>query len=269
MSGQDSDPPLPRRRPLQTWALAAAVVLGLAAMVPPLLTEARRYQFAAALQLALLAIVVPGLATVGAPWTRVRLAGGSGVRPGPADRLAEGRLRHRELIRSVGFIALDLAAVLAWMTPAAVGAVTRHAWLVPVETVCLVVLGIGMWLELVESTPLVPRSGLLRRAVLAAVVLWAFWTAAYVIGLSRSAWYANFHHAAGHGLSAAADQQVAVALLWLVAAVMLVPVVFWNALRWIRDEENPDVELYRLTRIERLTTPRSTPRSDGDVGSGP
>jgi len=250
------EPPSALRRSLQPWALVAAVVLGVAALVPPLLTWAERYQCLAAVQLALLAVVVPGLFAIGSPWPRLGLAARPGGRPpadrlGPADRLAQSRLRHRELSRALGFIGLDVAAIVAWMTPPAVGAVARHAWLVPVEAASLVVLGIGLWLELVESPPLIPRSGPLRRAVLAAVVLWTFWAAAYVIGLSDKTWYPAFHHAAGQGLSAAADQQIAVAVLWLAAAVMFAPIVFWNALRWIRDEDDPDAELDRLARMAR------------------
>jgi hypothetical protein len=122
-------------------------------------------------------------------------------------------------------------------------------------------------LELVDSPPLVPRSGPLRRAVLAAVVMWVFWVDAYVVGLSNADWYRNFHHVAGHGLSAAADQQVAAAVLWFVAAAMFVPIVFWSALQWIRSEENPDAELYRLTKVERRSS--AQPSSSGPRTNAP
>ena len=59
------------------------------------------------------------------------------------------------------------------------------------------------------------------------------------------------------------------AILWLAAAVMFVPVIFWNALRWIRDEEDPDVELYQLTRRDRLASPGPASRPDGDVAPAP
>ena len=58
-------------------------------------------------------------------------------------------------------------AVVAWHAPGAVAAVAQHGWLVPLEGVTLLVFGLGLWLELVTSPPLVPRSGYLRRAVLA------------------------------------------------------------------------------------------------------
>jgi hypothetical protein len=95
-----------------------------------------------------------------------------------------------------------------------------------------------------------PRSGHLRRVVLAAFSMWAFWILAYVTGLSNRGFYPNFHHAAG-GLSAAADQQIAAGVLWFVAAAAFIPVIFWNALTWLQSEEDPDTELQTLARAER------------------
>ncbi len=86
--------------------------------------------------------------------------------------------------------------------------------------------------------PLEPRSGYLRRAVLAAVAMWAFWILAYVLGLSNHDFYRNFPHVPG-GLSAAADQQIASAVLWFVAAASFVPVIFWNALHVAPDRRGP------------------------------
>ncbi len=164
--------------------------------------------------------------------------------------MADRRRRHRELPWSLSFVAVDLGAVIAWHTPSAVAAVAAHGWLAPVEGVTLVAVGIGLWLELVSSPPLEPRSSLLRRAVLAAIAMWAFWILAYVTGLSTHGFYKNFHHTAG-GLSAAADQQIASAVLWAVAAACFIPVIFWSALRWLQSEEDPDAELLALARAER------------------
>ena len=80
--------------------------------------------------------------------------------------------------------------------------------------------------------------------------MWAFWILAYVTGLSTHGFYGNFHHAAG-GLSAAADEQIASAVLWAVASATFAPVIFWNALRWLQSEEDPDTELLALARADR------------------
>ena len=134
--------------------------------------------------------------------------------------------------------------------------------MVPLEGVSLLVFGLGLWLELTTSPPLVPRSGYLRRAVLAAFVMWAFWILAYVVGLSNHDFYRNFPHVAG-GLSAAADQQIASAVVWFVAAASFVPVIFWNALMWLKTDEDPDTELLALARAERR---RGVPPVTGSPG---
>jgi len=254
------------------WCLiAAALVLGVG-VVPPVATVSRHYEYMASLQFSIFAIVVPALVAIGAPWRWLGLStrpdpGALGVPRGPIDRLADRRLRHRELTWSLGFLICDLAVVIAWRTPAAVAAVAARSWLVPLEAASLVVVGLGLWLELVASPPLVPRSGPLRRAVLSALAMWAFWVDAYVVGLSNDDWYSNFHHVAGRGLSAAADQQVAAVVLWFVAAAAFVPVIFWNAFAWLRSEEDPDAELSRLARVERRLSP-GPPRAPGPQGGG-
>ena len=248
------------------WCLIGAALVALVSVVPPLSGWARHSEYGEALQFSLLAIVVPALVTIGAPWRLLGLArtGGAAGPPRIADRMADRRRRHRELAWSLAFIAADLCVVVAWHVPRAVADVARHGWLVPVQGLSLLVFGVGLWLELVPSPPLQPRSGYLRRAVLAAFTLWAYWVLAYVLGLSNHDFYRNFAHVPG-GLSAAADQQVAAALLWFVAAAGFVPVVFWNALMWLRSEEDPDTELLALARAERRRG--GPPVTDGRGGA--
>ncbi len=226
--------------------------MALLALLPPLSTAARRDEFAASLQFSLFAIALPALVALGAPWRLFGLAGGpaAGAPPRIVDRIADRRSRHRELPWSLALVGCDLGAAIAWHAPAVVASVTRHGWLVVVEAASLLVFGLGLWLELVGSPPLTPRSGHLRRAVLGAVAMWCFWILAYVAGLSDHGFYRNFHHLAG-GLSEAADQQIASAVLWFVAAAAFVPVIFWNAYRWLQSEEDPDAELLALARAER------------------
>ena len=247
------------------WCLLGAAVLALVCLVPPLFGTASRYEYGEALQFSLLAITVPALAALGAPWRRLGLARAAEAgAPLLADRVADRRLRHRELPWSLAFIALDLAAVVAWHVPRAVAGVSEHGWLIPLEGVVLLAFGLGLWLELVPSPPLAPRSGYLRRAVLAAFAMWTFWILAYVLGLSNHAFYRNFAHVPG-GLSAAADQQIASAVLWFVAAANFMPVIFWNAMMWLRTDEDPDAELLALERADRR---RGTPPVAGRPDEG-
>ena len=120
----------------------------------------------------------------------------------------------------------------------AVNAIERHPWLLTAEAVSLVLTGGLLWLELVQpQTAPSSRSRPLRAAVAAAVAMWTVWTIAYLVGFSTASWYTAFHHVAGHWPSLAADQQFSTAVLWLVATVAFMPVVFWNVLEWLRSDE--------------------------------
>ncbi len=256
----------PRPHPRTNWRMAcllAAAIIALLVLVPPFGTLARHTEYEATLQFALLGISVPALVALGAPWRLLGLAGigAPEERPRPVDRLADHRRRHRELPWSLAYIVCDLGVAIAWHTPGAVSTVAAHGWLAIVEAVVLLIFGLGLWLELLPSPPLVPRSGHLRRAVLGAFSMWAFWILAYVTGFSNRGFYHNFPHAPG-GLSAAADQQIAAVVLWVVAAATFVPVIYWNALAWLQSEEDPDSELQTLARAERRrgTTPFSPER---------
>ena len=261
--------PRTRSTPWRAWCLLGSFALLIVAVVPPLSSAAHRTQYAAAIQFSLLAIAVPALLCIGAPWRRLRLANdpSSNARPRFIDRVADLRRRHRELPRTVAFVAADLGVVLIWRIPRTVAAGVHPGWL-GLEAATLIFFGIGLWLEFVASPPMAPRSGPFRRAVLAALVLWAFWINAYVVGMSNHDLYPNFHHVAGHGLSAAADQQIAAIVLWLAATVAFVPIVFWNAFKWLKSEDDPDAELAALRRFERragesVTTPAAHRRSGG------
>jgi hypothetical protein len=50
----------------------------------------------------------------------------------------------------------------------------------------------------------------------------------------------------------AADQQLSTGFMWLLSATAFLPVVFWNLVRWLQSEENPDDELVRIMRRERM-----------------
>jgi cytochrome c oxidase assembly factor CtaG len=243
----------------RSWCLLGAAAVVVAALAPPLATVGRQTEYAAALQFSLLALALPTLLALGAPWRRLRLAGRVGVdertrggaaEPGLADRVADRRRRHRELPWSLAFVAVGIGTAVAWHTPGAVASVAAHGWLAPVEGLTLAVAGTCLWLELVSSPPLEPRAGPLRRAVLAALSMWAYWILAYVTGMSAHGFYGNFRHAAG-GLGAGADEQIAAALLWAMSAAFFAPVVFWNAVQWLHSEEDPDHELLALARADR------------------
>ena len=279
-SGAESDRALPPQLPqAQAYApqapvvdgtgrlalFAVALVLLVVCLVPPVGTWARRYEFVEAIQFSFLAIVVPALLVIGAPWRRLGLAS---RHPGPldddgapvvgaqswkaADRLAHGRRRHPEALRTVVFACLYLAGAILWRIPATVNALARHPWLVVVEAVTVVAVGIGLWLELVESPPLTPRLSRPNRLALAAVSMWTIWVLAYLVGLSHASWYSAYAHHAGSGFSLSADQQLTTGMMWLISGCAFIPVVFWNLIRWLQSEEDPDEEMHRMIRTERI-----------------
>lgn len=232
------------------------VVVGI--VVPPLSTAARRYEFVEAIQFSLAALAVPALAVLGAPWALLGLAGHGGSNGAPVrpfDRLGDARPRHPKLARSLVFMSLDLLAMVAWRTPAAVDALAGHPWLVVVELISLAVLGVGFWLEMVTSPPLAPRVARPWRAVLATVALWFIWAMAYILGLSHVPWYQNL---SGGGLGSSMNQQIiTTGVLWFAAAFAFIPVVFWDMMEWLRSEDDPDVEMHRLVREERRVEMRA------------
>ncbi len=235
--------PVARFGELRRAGFPTGVVLAVVFAIPPLSGLARRYELVEALQFSVYAMVVPALVVLAAPW------GWSAPERGRAralaDRLATARERHREPLRSALFLGLFIGVAILWRTPGAVDAIERHPSLLSAEAVSLLVVGAAFWLELVESGQLRPRSGPPLRGVLAAVAMWAVWTVSYLSGFSSTSWYAGFRHVIGHGLSAAADQQFSTGVLWLVAAVFFMPVVFWNLLAWLRSEESIDNGLER------------------------
>ena len=245
--------------------LVLSIVLLVACLVPPLGTWSRRYEFVEALQFSVLAVVVPALAVIGAPWRLVGLA----TRPapphdddgswataigslGPIDRLGLGRGRHPDALRSAGFAVSFLGVAVLWRVPVTVDALARHPWLAVVEAVTLVTAGVGLWLELVESPPLTPRLSRPNRVALAAIAMWLIWILAYLVGLSHASWYDAYAHHAGSGFSLSADQQLTTGVMWFVSGCAFVPVVYWNLIRWLQAEEDPDEEMHRLVRTERI-----------------
>jgi cytochrome c oxidase assembly factor CtaG len=276
-AASDRSPEPPAAKPVEPGRLvlgAVAVALLIACLVPPLATSARRYEFAEALQFALLAIVVPALLVLGMPWRLVGLAAprspeDEGIMTAPAssllpiDRLALGRRHHPEAMRSVAFVALFLAGAVGWRIPPTVDALARHPWLAGVEAATLLAVGAGLWLELVESPPLVPRLSRPHRVALAAVCMWTIWVLAYLVGLSHVSWYQAYGHHPGVGLSLSADQQLTTGTMWFISGCAFIPVVFWNLIRWLQSEEDPDEELHRLVRQVQS---RQRPLDHGQAG---
>ena len=231
---------LPRGR---IWLAVLSAVLILVSLVPPVGVYARRFVFAESLQFLVFATVAPALLVLGAPWGPLRRAwpGLIVLRDRRPARSPRGFRRGAAVL--VAFI----AAAIIWRLPVTVDALARVPGLAVLEMVTLAGAGSALWLELVESPPMLPHVSRPQRAALAALAMWAIWILGYILGFSQAAWYTAYGHP---GLGAVGDQEIATGLMWGVPAVCFVPVVFVTALTWLRDTEDPDEELRAIVRAE-------------------
>ena len=233
--------PLPLMARARPWLAATGAVLLVAGLAIEGL--ARRYVVAESVQFLVFAMVAPALIVLGAPWRLLRLYG-------PMDRLAAARRRRTSFVRAGAFLVVFIAVTVAWRLPPVMNALASHPVLVVAELVTLLAAGAGLWLELVASPPLAPRLPNPHRAAVAALAMWSAWVVAYVLGLSNHPVFHGYDPAGG-ALSAVADQEITVALVWAVSALCFVPVVFVTLLTWLSASDNPDEELQRLARDER------------------
>jgi len=234
-----TDPPrLPGWR---RWLAAIGLVLVLACLLPPLSVLARRYVFAESIQFSVFAMAGPALIVLGAPWRLLRLSG-------PAARLAAAHRDNRSLLRAGLYLLAFIGVCLTWRLPPVMDALARQPALVAAEAVTLLAAGGALWLELVDSPPVAPRLPRPQRAAVAALAMWSIWIVAYVLGSSHAVFGA--YDAAGSGLGAVADKEIAVFLVWAVAGCCFVPVVMASMIGWLTGGEDADEEFQRAFRDE-------------------
>ncbi|HEX7995702.1 MAG TPA: cytochrome c oxidase assembly protein [Streptosporangiaceae bacterium] len=235
------------------------LVLGLGVLVPPAGHVVRQYVFAQAIQFAVLAIVVPALIVLGAPWRSLDRGRGGGLTRF-VDRLAIRRSHDPRPGRSWLVLAAFVAVSLAWRLPVAVDALVRYPVLTAAEAATLVAAGCALWLELADSPPLLSPISRPQRAAFAALPMWAIWASAYIMGFSRTDWFAALAHPAGHGLSTVADQQIAAAVLLAIPGLCFVPVIYVSLMVWLRDSADPDEELRSVPPAAAIPAAEAAPR---------
>lgn len=225
------------RHPRRPWLAALGAALCAVSLLPPVVTAAHRYVFAESVQFVTFTIAAPALIVLGAPWRVLRL---------PAARLAEARTRSAGFLRASACLAVFIGVCVVWRLPQVMDALARHPALLAAESVTLLAAGTGLWLELVSSPPFRPRLPGPGRAAVAALAMWSTWIAAYLLGLSNGAVFGAYDPPGGL-LSPVADQEIAAALVWAVAGLCFVPVVFSAMLGWL-GRDDPDEELRRIAR---------------------
>jgi cytochrome c oxidase assembly factor CtaG len=236
------------------------LLLLLVCLTPPFTNWSIRYGFVQAIQFDVFAIVVPVLFVAGSPWRRLGLASGTPYRFDPdgalisptkpliVDRMALARARRRGNNRAVLEVLSFIALTILWRSAPVADAMVRHPWLEIVEASTMLVAGIVLWLDLIESPPVSPATARPYRIGMTAAAMWTVWVVAYLQAMSHDSWYSAFHHVAGQGISLSADQQLTAGFMWLLSASAFLPVVFWNLIHWLQSEEDPDAELYQLVR---------------------
>jgi len=231
---------------VRRWLPALAVLLALAAMVPPAGTYARRYAVAQAAQFVLFAVVVPALLAAGWParmpvprWRRPPTPAARAIQPGP-----------RAAASLLPFVLL----AVGWRLPAALSALDRDPALAAAELVTLASAGTVVWLELAAgvASPRLPRP---LRAAVAAVAMWTIWVVAYVTGMAGVGAPVR-----ASALSAADDRQLAAAVLWAVPAICFVPVVYTNLMRWLGDRSEAEPAVPHGRSHEAAVTAPRPPR---------
>lgn len=232
--------------------------------MPPISHWSRQYQFVESIQFCFFAVCIPALLVLGAPWrwlglaSRVpRVIAADGLtapvtKPRLIDRLAVARLRRSgdRVAYTIG--TLFVLSTIFWRVAPVVDYGVTNAWLAPVESLVLVCVGLLLWLDLVESPPMKPGAPRPFRIGMAAISMWVVWVLSYLGAMSGRSWYPAFSHVAGRGVSLAADQQLSTGFMWLLSAASFLPVIFWNLIHWLQSEENPDDELTRMMRREKV-----------------
>jgi cytochrome c oxidase assembly factor CtaG len=206
-------------------ALAFAVLV--LAVTPPLASLALRYVAAEAGQYCLLAIVVPALTCLGAPW---HLLGLGTI----LEKVAARRANHSRLRSAASAVLPALAVMIAWRTAPLVDRLAHDRWLLAVEVVTLVPAGMAIWLELVPSPPVLPRLAPYLRMAVAAVIMWTTWVCAYLVGLSNTVTYRAYSAVPHRAIGIFSDQQLAAGVMWFVAAAAFLPMAFLGLMSWLR-----------------------------------
>lgn len=242
---------------------SAGFVAWIVVLTPPVLALTSQYEFVQSTQFCAFAVAIPALLVVGAPWRWFNLTSkepssvdvdGQPIlpaRPRPLDRWARSRSTRKGYRRAVTLLLIFVGQTILWRSAPVVNTLIRHPWLSIVESITLVVAGVFLWLELVDSAPFRPTTARPYRIGVSAIAMWAVWVIAYLMAMDQNSWYTGFRHVSHRLFSLATDQQVTTALMWFISAAAFLPVIFSNLNRWLQSEEDPDEELYNLVRRDR------------------
>lgn len=242
----------------------SGLALWILVLVPPVLSWAGRYEFVQALQFSLLCLIVPFLLVVGGPWRWFGLTSdepfqfdsdGALVKPTRLrrfDLVARSKMADKGYRRAVTYLLLFMADVILWRLSPVVDTLVHHPWLAIIESLCLVIIGALLWVELVKAPPFEPSATRPYRIGVSAVAMWTLWVIAYLMAMGQGSWYPAFHYGVGRWPSSWLDQLLTTGVIWFSSAGAFLPVIFSNLNQWLKSEDDPDDELHQLIRKDRV-----------------
>ena len=245
---------------------AAALILVIACLVPPVSTLAGRYVVAETAQFAVFALVAPVLLVLSGLWALPGLARLPRL-AAVAGWLASSRRRHPSFMRSLVVLAVFGLVAVFWRLPAVVDAVARHRALAVAEMASLLIAGVALWLEIVAVPPVRPRGNELHRAVIATFAMWLTWAIAYILGFANHGVFHAFSYVPGGPLSAVADQELATAVLWTAAGACFLPAIITAGFSWLHDSDDVEQELNRTADATALPAVRGWGQPRGHKAS--
>ena len=188
---------------------------------------------AEALQFVVLALVAQGCS-----W-QAPLGDASGWpgRPRPSPGPADGTPSVPAAWRSWAW---PWPAYVAWGLPAAVDRLRSGGWPLALEVLSLSIAGTVLWSECVTSPPLRPtRHEAGAHCVLRTQYVHHLGPRVPRGNVKRGFVLAGHGFTAGRGIPPIVDHRSPLGSTWAPAGVLLVPLIFWNLMQWLRSEEHP------------------------------
>jgi cytochrome c oxidase assembly factor CtaG len=236
----------------QAITFQAGLLLGLLTLVSPVGYLSDVYIWVRALQLLLLALVVPGLIVLGAPWPAFAAV----IRPRAAGRDRRGQDPVPSWRRSRPVLAVVVANVvwLCWQLPGPFDAVHGNSLVAWAQHATCLLAGVVLWLQLIGSRPFSPAARPLRRLALVVGTVGVMTVLGMVLVFGSNVLYPVYANSAHHLMTVLDDQQLSGAVLWMGSLLPLITVAVALLMRWLSEEDSVELEL--SADLDRLLLPR-------------
>ncbi|MBO0770688.1 MAG: cytochrome c oxidase assembly protein [Actinobacteria bacterium] len=233
--------------PAQAVAFSAGLLLVVVALAAPVGYWARHYMWVRSVQDLLLAVVVPSLIVLGAPWEALARGIGQRLPPRPDRDYQSPAWLSWPVAVTVAFN----VAWWAWHVPALYDAALRHPAVYAAQTVIYLGVGIAFWLQLIGSGPVTPRFPPLPRVMLITGTMASGTVLAMMLAFGSGLLYPAYLPAGRRPGSVLWDQNLAGAVLWLLALPPLIITAVALLIRWLNEENRQAL----AAGLDRLLTP--------------